>query len=187
MNSFRNTFEVQDIYHTPAILVDILRPYLERNLPQDKIILCPFDTERSEYVRRLEEWGYTVKHGSLETGQDFFDYDYGYFDIVISNPPFSRKKEIYQKLFSENKPFMLLGNLMQVNYQEIGNLFFNQHPPVQFIIPDKKVSFDGGTSSFCSGYICWKAIPHTSYIHVEHNNSGKNPGKTNSYTLGWGI
>lgn len=138
MNSLRNTFRIQDIYHTPRILVEILKPYLEKYVSKDKIILCPFDTERSEYVLRLKEWGYTVKHGDIETGQDFFNFDHGDYDLVVSNPPFSKKKDVYKKLFSENKPFILLGNLMQLNYQEIGNLFFNNCPPVQFIIPDKK-------------------------------------------------
>lgn len=187
MNSYKNTFKVQDIYYTPRILVEILKPYLDKYVSKDKIILCPFDTENSYYVQCLTEWGYTVKHGSIETGQDFFIYDYGEYDLVVSNPPFSRKKEIYQKLFAENKPFILLGNLMQLNYQEIGNLFFRNCPPVQFIIPDKKISFNGGTSSFCSGYICWRIISHTSYTSIEHNNSGEQYGKPNTYTQGGAI
>ena len=183
MKSFKKAFKEQDLYYTPKILVEILKPFLEKYVLKDKIILCPFDTQESEYVKCLTNWGYTVKFGSLETGEDFFKYDYGDYDIVISNPPFSKKKHIYKKLFELNKPFFLLGNLMQINYQEIGELFFNKEPQVQMIIPDKKVSFDGNTSSFCSGYFCWNIIPKTEYVHISHNNSKRNYGLENSYSV----
>ena len=181
MKSFKNAFNVKDEYYTPKILVEILKPILDKHIPKTNVILCPFDTEESEYVKCLKEWGYNVKFGNKTTGQDFFTHNYGRYDIVISNPPFSRKKEIYQKLFSENKPFILLGNLMQINYQEIGNLFFKNKPSVQYIIPDKKVSFNGKTSSFCSGYLSWNIIPKTEYVHIEHNNSNAFFNKKNKF------
>ena len=61
------------------------------------------------------------------------------------------------------------------NYQEIGE-FFSSLPKgdIQFIIPDKKVSFNGKTASFCSGYVCYKFIDHTEFVHLPHNNTGKN-------------
>lgn len=53
----------------------------------------------------------------------------------------------------------------------IGELFYNIGDDIQFIIPDKKVSFDGNTSSFCSGYVCYKFVEKTKFIHLENNNS----------------
>lgn len=181
MKSFKKSFKEQDLYFTPRILVEILKPVLDWYVSFDNIILCPFDTKESEYVKCLTDWGYQVKHGDIRTGEDFFTHDYGEYHIVISNPPFSRKKEIYQKLFNERKPFILLGNLMQINYQEIGNLFFNNVPSVQMIIPDKKVSFDGNTSSFCNGYFTWGILNKTEYVHIEHNNSNHYYNQKNSY------
>ena len=65
-------------------------------------------------------------------------------------------------------------NMMAVNYQIIGELFQSVNPDIQFIIPDKKVSFDGNTSSFCSGYVCYKFIDHTEFINLPNNNTGVN-------------
>lgn len=65
-------------------------------------------------------------------------------------------------------------NMMAINYQEIGTLFYSVGSKIQFIIPDKKVSFDGHTSSFCSGYVCYDFIEKTEFIHLENNNTGEN-------------
>lgn len=54
----------------------------------------------------------------------------------------------------------------------IGEFFCKIGEDIQFIVPDKKVSFDGHTSSFCSGYVCYKFIDRTKFIHLENNNSG---------------
>lgn len=90
----------------------------------------------------------------------------------------SRKKEIMERIiFDFKKPFVLLMNMMAINYQEIGNLFQFVNPKIQFIIPDKKVSFDGNTSSFCSGYVCYDFIDHTDFIHLCHNNTKNNFSK----------
>ena len=138
-------------------------------------VYCPFDTEKSEYVITLKEAGYTVIYGDIKAGQDFFSKPIPpEADIVISNPPFSRKLEVFRKCIDEGKPFALLMNMMAINYQEIGELFSSVGSDIQFIIPDKKVSFDGKTASFCSGYVCYKFIKETEFIHLPHNNSGKN-------------
>ena len=68
-------------------------------------------------------------------------------------------------------------NIMCLNYQEIGNLFQFVGKQIQFIIPDKKVSFDGNTSSFCSGYVCYDFIDRTEFVHLPHNNTGNNFSK----------
>ena len=65
-------------------------------------------------------------------------------------------------------------NMVAINYQNISNFFQFVNPKIQFIIPDKKVSFDGNTSSFSSGYVCYDFIDHTECVHLEHNNSGSN-------------
>lgn len=181
MKSFNKAYNVQDDYHTPPMLVNMLLPYIKdyfdnRERRGIHIIYCPFDTPDSEYVRIFSRKGYLVTYGSIETGQDFFENTIpDCVDLVISNPPFSRKLDVFRKLVEADKPFAMLMNLMAINYQEIGE-FFSSLPKgdIQFIIPDKKVSFDGRTSSFCSGYVCYKFIDHTEFVHLPHNNTGKN-------------
>lgn len=146
------------------------------NINRKLVVYCPFDTEESEYVRYFKENGAEVIHGDIKTGQDFFENPIPECDLVISNPPFSRKREVFSKLFAAGIPFALLMNLQAMQYQEMGQLFFEEQQrteAIQFIIPDKKVSFDGHTSAFCSGYYCWKFVEKTSFVHLPHNNSGK--------------
>lgn len=185
MKSFNKAYNVQDDYHTPPMLVEMILPYISDFISSSlcysdesykPVIYCPFDTPDSEYVRILSRKGYLVTYGSIETGQDFFENTIPYcVEFVISNPPFSRKLDVFRKLVEADKPFAMLMNLMAINYQEIGE-FFSSLPKgdIQFIIPDKKVSFDGRTSSFCSGYVCYKFIDHTEFVHLPHNNTGKN-------------
>ncbi|QPX63537.1 putative adenine-specific DNA methyl-transferase [Campylobacter phage F356] len=132
MKSYNNAFDLKDEYYTPLILIEFLIPCLyEKNIIK---ILCPFDDESSNYVKVFKHYG---------------------FDILISNPPFSKKNEIIRLLTQENIDFILLMNLMSINYQDFSETLrlVNLRKPINFIIPNKKVSFDGNTSSFSSGYI----------------------------------
>ncbi|MBO5371092.1 MAG: hypothetical protein J6A75_00050 [Lachnospiraceae bacterium] len=174
-------YNLNDDYRTPRYLVSCLDTFIfdfmqRHNINRKLVVYCPFDTEESEYVRYFKENGAEVIHGDIKTGQDFFENPIPECDLVISNPPFSRKREIFSKLFAAGIPFALLMNLQAMQYQEMGQLFVEEQQrteAIQFIIPDKKVSFDGHTSAFCSGYYCWKFVEKTSFVHLPHNNSGK--------------
>jgi len=138
------------------------------------IVLCPFDMANSEFVIEISKLkNFDLKYGHIETGQDFFNYNYGKYDVVISNPPFSKKKIIYEKLLKENKPFALLGNAMQINYEEIGRLFSEYE--MQILSFDRRVSYNGQPSSFMSCYFCHNFLPNDLVFEkLENNNVGKN-------------
>lgn len=180
--SFSRAFNERDEYMTPSILVECILPFIEswskyfKAVNQrEPIIWCPFDKDESRYVQILKDKGYEVVFSHIDDGNDFFKYQPNDFDIIISNPPFSTKKRIFERCIYEiKKPFVLLMNMMAINYQEIGELFSKVGTDIQFIIPDKKVSFDGHTSSFCSGYVCFQFINRTYFVHLEHNNSNSN-------------
>lgn len=182
MKSFKKAFKVQDEWKTPSILVNMIVPYLKKwesdfiSLKVHKpIIWCPFDEETSKYVEILQKEGFQVVRSHLNDGKNFFEYEPESYDLIVSNPPFSSKLDIFERiLFDLHKPFVLLMNMMAINYQEIGNLFQFVGKGIQFIIPDKKVSFNGKTSSFCSGYVCYDFIDHTEFVHLENNNTGNN-------------
>ena len=183
--SFKKAFKAQDEYYTPSILVNMLLPYLQEWEYQFKqrnhrkpVLWLPFDTEESQYYKILKESGFLIVRSHLNDDKDFFTYQPDQFDIIVSNPPFSRKLDIMERIvFELKKPFVLLMNMMAINYQEIGNFFQFVGKEIQFIIPDKKVSFDGNTSSFCSGYVCYKFIEHTEFVHLPHNNTKSNFSK----------
>ncbi len=179
--SFKKAFKVADEWATPSILINMLIPYLkkwERDFIEKEgyrpLIWLPFDTEDSQYYKILKE-RFQVIRSHLNDDKDFFTYQPEQFDIIVSNPPFSVKLDVFERIIFELKmPFVLLMNMMAINYQNISNLFQFVNPDIQFIIPDKKVSFDGNTSSFSSGYVCYKFIDHTEFTHLPHNNVGNN-------------
>lgn len=163
-----------DEMYTPKILVDILKIPFERWLGNRKcVVWCPFDTEESEYVHFFKGYdNVEVVFSHRDAGQDFFEYEPEHWDISLSNPPFSRKLDVFKRLNELGKPWAMLSNIMCLNYQEIG-YYFADHP-VQMLIPDKRVSFDGNPSSFCSGYFCKDFLPSDlMFCHVKNNNAGR--------------
>lgn len=162
------SFNEKDEYYTPEILV---RPILQY-LPKDKIIWCPFDTENSEFVILLRGNGYKVVVSHIMDGKDFFIYEPEAWDIIVSNPPFTRKLEVLDRCYKLGKPFALILGLPILNYQEVGQFFLNKK--LQLLIVDKKVSFDGNTASFNNSYFCHNLLPRDIiFEHLEHNNSRK--------------
>lgn len=164
-----NSFNEQDEYYTPKILVEAIIPYLEKN----KTIWCPFDTENSEFVLLLKEKGFKVIYSHIWLGQDFFNYEpKEHYDYIVSNPPFSRKLEVLDRLYKIGKPFAMVLPLTMLNYQEVGEFFLDKE--LQLLIVDKKVSFNGNTASFNNSYYCYKLLPKDLiFAHLENNNSGK--------------
>jgi len=159
-----------DEFYTPNYAIEPLLKYLKPN----SFIWCPFDTEDSEFVIKFKELGFDVVYSHIDTGQDFFEYEPAEWDIAISNCPFSCKLDVFKRLNTFMKPWIMAMNMMAINYSEIGNYFADN--PVGMIIPDKKISFDGNTSSFCTGYITKGFLPDNTakFVHVPHNNTGNN-------------
>ena len=68
-------------------------------------IWCPFDTEDSLFVKLFRQAGYQVIATHIANGQDFFTIDPPKCDYIISNPPYSVKGEVLQRLFDLGIPF----------------------------------------------------------------------------------
>ena len=94
----------RDEYYTPQYAVLPIIKYL----PKDAVVWCPFDTPNSEFVLALQEHGFKVEYSHIITGQDFYKYEPEHWDIILSNPPFTGKAEIFKRCLSFNKPFALL-------------------------------------------------------------------------------
>lgn len=163
-------------------MVEVAVPFVHALLKKDpsKKVLCPFDTEYSEFVLRFQET-YQVSYSHINAGnfqRDFFDYsvpELQTYDIIISNPPFSRKVEVFQRLLVAGKPFAMVMNMMALSYHSVSELFVGQ--PIQFLIPDKKISYDGNYSMFASWYVCSKLLPKD--IIFSHVSSCKRRQKRN--------
>ena len=166
----KKSFNVKDEYYTPPILVEPILSFIKPN----STIWCPFDTEESEFVIIFKEQGHNVIYSHIWSGQDFFEYEpQENYDYIISNPPFSRKLEVFDRLYKLNKPFAMICGLPILNYQEVGSFFLDKD--LQLLIVDKKVSFDGNTTSFNNSYFCRNMLPRDlMFVHLEHNNSKSN-------------
>ena len=164
-----NSFEKKDEYYTPRILVEPILHFIKPN----STVWCPFDTEQSEFVIALKEAGHKVIYSHIWQGQDFFTYEPKEdYDYIISNPPFTKKLAVLERLYSLNKPFAMVMGLPILNYQEVGEFFLDK--PLQLLIVDKKVSFDGNTASFNNSYFCRDMLPgDLMFWHLPHNNSKK--------------
>lgn len=177
MNTVHFRLNDKDEYYTPTILVEPILKYVKHN----STIWCPFDTKDSEFVRLLVQEGHKVIYSHILFGQDFFSYEPSEpYDYIISNPPFTRKLEVLDRLYKLGKPFAMVMGLPILNYQQVGEFFLDKE--LQLLIVDKKVSFDGKTSSFNNSYFCHKFLPKDlMFVHLEHNNSGKNFQKSRMY------
>lgn len=171
LDTITNKKEIQgdvnpnDEFYTPYYAVEPLLKYLK---PKSKI-LCPFDTEESLYVRLLRTEGHSVYYSHIGNSNDFFDYtieDLKNYDYVISNPPYSKKTEVLEKLFSANVPFaMLLGVVGIFESKNRFELFKNNKFEIMYF--DKRVSFMRDYTSgktelnppFSSVYICHNVLP----------------------------
>lgn len=146
--------------YTPLYAVDPILKYI----PKDKIIWCPFDEEWSAFYRRLKEEGYNVVRSSLKDGQDFFTYEPNKWDMIVSNPPFSSKDKVLERLYSFKKPFAILLPLNSLQGKTRFK-FFTQG--IQLLSFDSRISFHKPDSMdivikgspFATAYFCKDLLP----------------------------
>ena len=133
-------------------------------MPKDKIIWCPFDENWSAFYQYLSENGYDVIRSSLREGQDFFSYEPDKWDILVSNPPFSRKNEVLKRAFSFEKPFALLMPVNSIQGKARYKIFKNQ---IQMLCFDGRVDYHTRQNMKCttkgnhfgSAYFCRDLLP----------------------------
>lgn len=148
-------FNKNDEYYTPSYAVI---PIMKR-IPKGSTIWCPFDKEDSNFVKVFTENGYNVIYGHIETGEDFFEVDVPKCDYIISNPPYSLKNDVFERLYKIKKPFAMLINFQGIfdsnkrfelfEENEVQMLWL--YPRVNYI---KKDSSSESGVPFQSGYLC---------------------------------
>lgn len=148
-----------DEQYTPKEGVTIIVPFLkEKNF---KTVWCPFDTEDSWYVKLLKEQGFNVIYSHISTGQDFFTYTPSEpYDCIVSNPPFSKKQRVIQRLIELDKPFAMLLPMTWLNDKNCTEAFKNKQ--MQLLIPYKRINFDNSSNTkvpFKSAYFCCDVLP----------------------------
>lgn len=138
-------YTANDNYFTPKKEWEAIAIYL----PRDKLLWEAFygDGKSGQY---LQELGFQVIHQN----EDFFLVNHG--DIVVSNPPFSKKKDVLSRLWELQKPFVLL-----MPYEVLFYKYFEPfRAELSLMIPNERVSFlkDGVEKKFNFNcvWFCWK-------------------------------
>tara|TARA_R100000231_G_C5329039_1_gene165767 strand:- start:2341 stop:2850 length:510 start_codon:yes stop_codon:yes gene_type:complete len=125
------TFLKHDDYMTPSYAWENINKFI----PKDKVIWEAFygDGKSGDDLRRLgcKE----VIHEPI----DFFDNDLG--DMIISNPPFSRSKDVINRLKLLDKPFILIMPCSKITTSYFRDNFKDSDNPIQIIIPPKRIHF----------------------------------------------
>lgn len=132
-------------------------------IPKDWVIWCPFDKYDSEFVKQISRNGNKVIYSHIEYGYDFYKYEpTEHWDCIISNPPFTNKRKIFERALSFNKPFALLMSLTWLNDSAPKQLFFDKD--LQLLMFDKRIKFLNNGKidnkiTFSSAYYCWNFLP----------------------------
>ena len=122
------TFIKHDDYMTPKYAWE----NIQHLIPKDKVIWEAFygDGESGNY---LTELGYEVIHEPV----DFFENDMG--DIIVSNPPFSKTKDVMRRLKELDKPFVLILPSSKLSCSYIRENY--KETELQIVIPRKWIQF----------------------------------------------
>jgi hypothetical protein len=151
-----------DEYYTPEYAIKPILKYIKPN----STVWCPFDTEKSYYVKMLREAGHTVYATHIQDGFDFLTCDPFECDYIVSNPPYSIKGEILDYLFKLGIPFaMLIGVVGLFESQKRFQMFKNN--PFEIMYFNKRVTYykdyseekPSSNPPFSSVYLCSQMLP----------------------------
>lgn len=121
------TFIKHDDYMTPKHAWENIKDYIPK-----KVIWEAFygNGQSGQY---LEELGFDVIHEQV----DFFENNVG--EIIVSNPPFSKAKDVLQRLKVLDKPFIIILPSAKINTSYVRDW---KDKGLQIIIPRKRIHFE---------------------------------------------
>lgn len=151
-----------DEFYTPIYAIEPILKYIKSN----STIWCPFDEEQSLFVKRFKTEGHTVIATHINTGTDFFKCKLPECDYIISNPPYSCKAEVFQRLFEIGKPFaMLVGVVGLFESQKRFEMFANNDFEILYM--NRRIAYFKDYAEqkpslnppFSSVYLCKDMLP----------------------------
>ena len=99
------------------------------------IVMCPFDSEDSLFVKTLLSRGYQVIHSITDYLTNDYEYDY-----LVTNPPFSIKDSVIEKVFQSGKRAVLILPLDSLGGVKRHSLY-QQYEYPNIYIPTRRVSY----------------------------------------------
>tara|TARA_Y100000401_G_scaffold116725_1_gene123202 strand:+ start:3544 stop:4011 length:468 start_codon:yes stop_codon:yes gene_type:complete len=138
----------RDNFYTHKATWQLIKEYI----PKDKLIWECFygDGKSGQY---LTELGCNVIHKDI----DFFENNLG--EIIVSNPPFSLRKKVFERLKELDKPFIILMFPIVLSCKWFLDIGFNDK--LQIIIPKTRVKcYGNGHKNYSPNgglwYFCYK-------------------------------
>lgn len=114
-----------------------------------------------------------MKAGGGVAPHDFFDWQPDRFDVIVSNPPFSIKDGILQRLYEIGKPFAVLLPMNSLQGMKRYEMF---RRGVQLLAFDQRIGFHNMLSMdrtvevtpFATAYFCRGVLPRSLILeHIE--------------------
>lgn len=139
---------------TPRYVVEAILPYMRK----DFVYWLPFDTEDSEFVKVLRDEGFSFVRSHISEGKDYFSYEPEHWDAMLSNPPFTGKRSIFERALSLGKPFALLMTNTWLNDSAPKVLFRDRD--LQLMLFRNRIHFNTiGKITFSSSFFCCDFLP----------------------------
>ena len=132
-------------------------------IPKNAVVWCPFDTEESEFVKQIRANGNKVIYSHISNGQDFYTWEpKERWDCIVSNPPFTAKRQIFERALSFNKPFALIMSNTWLNDAAPKQLF--KEKDLQLLMFEQRMKFLNkgkvqNKITFSSSYFCYNFLP----------------------------
>lgn len=151
-----------DEFYTPPYAIEPILKYIKPN----STVWCPFDENKSNFVHILRQHGHSVIATHINGGTDFFACEVPNCDYIISNPPYSCKGDVLQRLFDIGKPFaMLVGVVGLFESQKRFEMFENNDFEILYM--NRRIAYFKDYSEqkpslnppFSSVYLCSKMLP----------------------------
>lgn len=170
-----NKISGRDHFQTPAYATEILIPFI----PKKVHTIWECASGKGYMTEVLRNWGYEVvatdvNHKFKPNRIDFLgerpkQIGLGTIDAIITNPPYSKKREFYEKCLEYEKPFALL---IPADY--CGWIIEALQYGCEKIIPTRRIDFITPTGK--SG-----ETGQTSYYHSMWLTKGFNLGRSETF------
>ena len=159
-----------DEMYTPNYAVLPILEYIEK----DWVVWFPFDTKCSEFVREISKTNRVI-FSHIDNGEDFYEHEpTEHWDCLISNPPFTNKRRIFERALSFNKPIALLMSNTWLNDKYSKWVFYESDRDMQLLMFDKRIKYikpNGEVENkitFSSSYYCSDFLPVNIVIKALH-------------------
>ena len=109
------------------------------------VILCPFDSDNSLFVKTLRDHGHTVLHGM----DNFLEADY-HCDYIITNPPFSIKDKVIQRVYDYGVKAVLIMPIDAMGGVKRHSMYAEHGHPLIYM-PARRISYFDESGSIKKG------------------------------------